>query len=358
MLHAIAIPFLLESPIMESKITPLTSDVRPVPSGGSSAILPNEQACSVQIAKVVNDDAERLLHVPIASIDCPDQPRKQFDLDLIRRMGASIESNGLFAAILVSRSEVPGRFVLEDGEQRLRAQEERGATTILARVIEAGGEDRRLIRHLQSNSLRAPLLPGEEALALSRLQEILGLNNKELAHKVQMTVTHVSRRLSLLKFSPEHLGRIDAGGVSEIVAVEIAKVPNADDRVTLLDRALADGNWTKERAVAAVSAVKKRRQTRRAVSKAPIRATFELGERGGTITIVAPAHFDELSAENALFAAEFLVKGLKKAVKEKVPADKLAAFFQKAKPKTTVVAVPVNGAGQGESASPTNGHDH
>jgi ParB/RepB/Spo0J family partition protein len=318
---------------MEFAGSRLSADGQQAPPAVPSAVSPMGDARPVQLAKVIGDDGDRLARIPIDLIDEPPQPRQKQDAELLSRMSASIDQEGLLSPITVSRSKSPGRFNLEEGGQRLKATKLAGKTEILARVIEPVDEARRWLRHLQSNHLRASLLPGEEALGLAWLRDSLGLNNTQLAQKTKMTLSHISRRLSLLKFGLERLRHVDEGRVSDTVAVEIAKVANERDRDALFDRAVAEGNWTKERAITAVSAVTKRRKARQEGGKRIRRLTFKLGERGGSITIEAPENVAELDAETALFAVEFARQVFKKAVKEDVPASKLASFLQERQTK-------------------------
>jgi ParB/RepB/Spo0J family partition protein len=324
---------------MEFGISRVLGEPQQVPAAATPTVPPTATACMVQPVNVVRaGDGDRLERIPIDLIDEPSQPRQTQDPELLARMSASIDQEGLLSPITVSRSKTPGRFNLEEGGQRLKATKLAGKTEILGRIIEPVDETRRWLRHLQSNHLRASLLPGEEALGLAWVRDSLGLTSTQLAQKTKMTLTHVSRRLSLLKFGLDRLGHIDAGRVSEAVAGEIAKVANEKDRDALFDRAVADSlekrPWTKDRAISAVSAITKRRKARQEAGKGFRRVTFKLGERGGAITIAAPEHVAELDTETAFFAVEFAFKALKKAVKENVPASKLAAFFQKATPKT------------------------
>ncbi|HYV36162.1 MAG TPA: ParB/RepB/Spo0J family partition protein [Gemmataceae bacterium] len=278
--------------------------------------------------------AMKLIRVAVDVIDTPPQARTFFDPEFISCLADAIRSNGQAWPIKVCRGDKPGRWTLVEGGQRYLACKEAGLIELQAIEVSSNQpEDKRLEGQLQENGLRTPLRPCEEAVALERLRQMRGCTIKELARAVKFDYTHVSRRLSLLKkYPPAQRAQIDAGEINEVVADEIAKTANEQDRLALFERAIKF-HWTKEKAIAEVSALTKRRKSPKPQNGHVKRVTFRLGEQGATVTVIAPDMFPELKTEDVLFALEFAVREVKRALRQQVTAGELTAHLQKLKAK-------------------------
>jgi ParB/RepB/Spo0J family partition protein len=295
----------------------------------------------------------KLFRVPRHLIDVPAQIRKFFEEDFIGRLTAAVRTKGQTWPVKVRQSATPGRWELVAGEQRLRAFDAAGITEIWALEVPGELSPADLVEEqLQENGLRTALRPCEEAEALDRLRELRGCTLTQLANAVQFSLTHVSRRCTLLKYPPELRARIDAGEVVENVAIEIAKVPQNDDRLALFERAARE-HWTKERAIAAVSVLVKRRKAK-ANSVRPLnRVCLKIGQRGATVTVTTcPESQSALTTEVLRDTLEFALQEIRKALRKKVQAAALPDYFEQLKDKRA----PCLGDGQTVHTSTPQNH--
>jgi ParB family chromosome partitioning protein len=162
--------------------------------------------------------------VPLSLIDAnPAQPRTSIRPEALEQLARSIQESGVVQPILV-RPSVNGRFQIIAGERRFRAAQKLGLSTIPA-VVRTVPDDRVLEFALVENIQREELTPLEEAQALRRLQDELGLTQEALAAKVgkdRATVANTIRLLRLPADVREELqkGTLSAGHARALLAVE------------------------------------------------------------------------------------------------------------------------------------------
>jgi ParB/RepB/Spo0J family partition protein len=273
--------------------------------------------------------APKQLCIPVAAIDAPPQVRKFIDPEFCERLTGAIRSRGQTWPVKVRRGRQPGRYDLIAGGQRFHCCKQAGLTEIWCVVVEGDLKEADILEEqLQENGLRTSLRPCEEAEALDRLRQLRDCTLTELAKLVQFNLTHVSRRMGLLRYPSAQRVRIDAGDVPEMVAVEIAKVAKEQDRLALFERAL-QGGWTSERAIAEVSALKKRRKPRITAAQAPKRVSLQLGARGRgtTLAIKCPDDLPELTTELIRDWLEFALKEVRAALKRKITVSELPGWM-------------------------------
>lgn len=149
---------------------------------------------------VAQESSESLRPLPIDQIrPNPFQPRKEFRLEELAELEASLRSNGLLQAITV-RPAADGRgFELIAGERRLRAATRIGWKEIPAVVREI--DDRALLTlALVENLQRADLNSIEEGEGYQRLIIDFSLTQQEVAEivgKDRSTVANMLRLLNL-----------------------------------------------------------------------------------------------------------------------------------------------------------------
>lgn len=190
---------------------------------GLSALIP--QAPSTQTNTTPrNAGAESV--VPISLIDPnPAQPRTSIRPEALEQLTRSIQESGVVQPILV-RPAANGRYQIIAGERRFRAAERLGLSTIPA-VIRTVADDRVLEFALVENIQREELTPIEEAQALRRLQDELGLTQEALAGKVGKDRATVANTLRLLRLPAEvreelQRGTLSAGHARALLAIEDA----------------------------------------------------------------------------------------------------------------------------------------
>lgn len=174
----------------------------------------------------------------------PNQPRSEFTPEALERMAESIRDRGQLAPIRVRWSEERFKWMIIAGERRWRAAKLAGLPTIECHFHTGDLSPSELLeQQLIENLLREDLKPVEEARAYASLMEINGWNGKQVAERLHVPASQVSRALALLRL-PEDIRRdVDAGDVSARAAYELSKLPNVSQQRQLAERA-ATGNLT------------------------------------------------------------------------------------------------------------------
>jgi ParB family chromosome partitioning protein len=221
---------------------------------GLSALLPEPEE---------EGRAEATADVPLDRLDPnPQQPRTAIDPVRLQELAASIRESGMVQPILVRR--LGERYQIIAGERRWRAAQQAGLAAVPVTIREVA-DDRLLELALVENIQREELGPLEEAQALQRLQQDLGLTQEEVARKVgrdRSTVANTLRLLRLPKEARDLLasGRLEAGHGRALLAVE-----HAEDLVGLAREAARKGLSVREveRRVALLRAPASRKETRK-----------------------------------------------------------------------------------------------
>lgn len=162
--------------------------------------------------------------VPLSLIDPnPAQPRTTIRPEALEQLARSIQESGVVQPILV-RPTPNGRFQIVAGERRFRAAQKLGHSTIPA-VVRVVADDRILEFALVENIQREELTPIEEAQALRRLQDELGLTQEALAGKVGKDRATVANTLRLLRLPAEvreelQRGTLSAGHARALLPIE------------------------------------------------------------------------------------------------------------------------------------------
>lgn len=180
---------------------------------GLSALIPQAPAAAPPppTTRSVSQGAESL--VPLSLIDAnPAQPRTSIRPEALEQLARSIQESGVVQPILV-RPVANGRFQIIAGERRFRAAEKLGLPTIPA-VVRTVADDRVLEFALVENIQREELTPIEEAHALRRLQDELGLTQEALAGKVGKDRATVANTLRLLRLPAEVREELQRGTLS------------------------------------------------------------------------------------------------------------------------------------------------
>ena len=141
-----------------------------------------------------------------------DQPRRQFDPELLRELTESIAMHGVISPITVRRRD-NGYYQIIAGERRWRAARSAGLTEIPAMVIEADDSEvmqMALIENLQ----RADLSPIEEAEGYDSLMREHGLTQEQVAERVGKSRPAVANALRLLQLPEEAREMVASGALS------------------------------------------------------------------------------------------------------------------------------------------------
>ena len=185
--------------------------------------------------------------IPLHLIDPnPEQPRQDFDEAKLNELAGSIKTNGLIQPIVVEPYQPPPsggpggaetRFLLHDGERRLRAAKLAGLTEIDAVIVSPGSDPQRLLlRAIVANDQRADLSPIERARGYQKLADEHGLSDKEIARQVGKSRSAVANTRRLLNLPDEIQTKVETGDLSERQAMALIPLyqlpPEIQEKVT------------------------------------------------------------------------------------------------------------------------------
>lgn len=178
-------------------------------------------------------DRESLRRIALADIrPNPFQPRKEFSVEELTELEASLRVNGLLQPITVRpRPSGPG-YELIAGERRLRAASRLGWADIPAIVREI--DDRTLLTlALVENLQRADLNPIEEAEGYQRLISEFTVTQQQVAEVVGKDRVTVSNLLRILKLPADIRKSLQSGQISLGHARALLALDNESDAIAL-----------------------------------------------------------------------------------------------------------------------------
>jgi ParB family chromosome partitioning protein len=153
----------------------------------------------------------------------PDQPRKEFDAGEIDLLAQSLRADGQMQNIVVRYDAGADVYLIVGGERRYRAAKQAGLTGLHAVVIDPSlTPDHVLHLQLVENALRVDLSPIETAAAYRRLMQLWGCTQVELAARLNISQSKVSRSLAVDSLPAEVLTAITTGTVAPMAAVRKA----------------------------------------------------------------------------------------------------------------------------------------
>jgi ParB family transcriptional regulator, chromosome partitioning protein len=199
----------------------------PAPAGadpfrGRRAI---REACEIAVGRIVPD---------------PAQPRTEFDPGALARLAASVRARGVLQAIRVRWDAAGDRYVIVVGERRWRAAVEAGLAAVPCLVAPGGATaDEILEDQLVENCLREDLRPVEQARAFKSLMGRLGVTQRDLAAKLNVSPAAVTQALRLLGLPEPIQAQVDAGAIAANTGYQIARVADPAEQAALAAAAAA-----------------------------------------------------------------------------------------------------------------------
>ena len=166
------------------------------------------------------------LSITLDRIDAdPDQPRREFTQEDLDQLAASIRQMGVLQPIIVRYAADRDRYVVMDGERRLRASRQAKMSSIPCVVNDQGlTADRIMQLQLVANALRVDLSPLEAARAYQSLQVAWACSRKELASQLNISESKLSRTMQILDLPEQQQQGIASGEIAPTVAVQKARV--------------------------------------------------------------------------------------------------------------------------------------
>lgn len=169
------------------------------------------------------------------------QYRQHFDEAKLRELADSLQSSGQIQPIVVRWDGTRERYVVIAGERRLRAARLAGFKRIRCDVRDETLADEKVAEiQLAENCAREDLNPIERAQAFSDLTQRFGCTARDLAKRVGVNETTVTRHLKLLLLPDDVQVRVASGEVSYRIAREAARAPDDESRRLAVDAAMKD----------------------------------------------------------------------------------------------------------------------
>ena len=187
-------------------------------------------------------------HIAIADIEAnPNQPRREFDVDGLKKLAASIEAHGIIQPITLRKVRA-SKFQIISGERRFRAAQQAGLTELPAYIREA--DDQSLLEMaLVENIQRQDLNPLEVGMSFRHLMEECDLTQESLAKRVGMGRSSVANFLRMLELPEQLQGMLRAGqlGLGHAKALAGLRGPDAKyTQIALAEKAVEEGVSVRE----------------------------------------------------------------------------------------------------------------
>jgi ParB family chromosome partitioning protein len=156
----------------------------------------------------------KLFDLPLVLLNPdPQQPRKQF-INL-ENLADSIREKGVLQPLIVKPRNKQGAYQIIVGERRYHAAKIAGLT-VLPCIIREEEDANTLILQLLENDQREQVPPLEEAHAIDRLIEEMGLSKKQIAKELGRDSAWVSMRLGLLEGSDAIRDLLQSGKITDL----------------------------------------------------------------------------------------------------------------------------------------------
>jgi ParB family chromosome partitioning protein len=166
----------------------------------------------------------------------PEQPRREFDSELLSELADTIANHGLIQPIAVKPSKNDGYYTIVAGERRWRASKMAGLTNIPVIIMEIDDKKASEIALIE-NIQRKDLNPIEEARAYRSLIGEYNLTQAEVAAQVGKSRVAITNAMRILDLPDEVLDMISSGSLTTGHARALLGLKNPDDIEALAKRA-------------------------------------------------------------------------------------------------------------------------
>ena len=184
-------------------------------------------ACKIALDRIVRDAI---------------QPRTEFDPEALERLASSLQARGQLQPCRVRWSAEIDHYILIVGERRWRAAMMAGLETLDCVVVDGAVSAEDLLEdQLVENALREDLKPVEQARSYRALMSARGYTHRELAQRLDVAHTSVTRALGLLDLPASVQDRVDDELISPSTAYIIAtKLDDPAEQEEMANRVVAD----------------------------------------------------------------------------------------------------------------------
>lgn len=160
------------------------------------------------------------------------QPRQEFNPELMKELTASIKENGILQPLTVRELE-DGNFELIAGERRLRAAKDAGLETVPVYILSVDADVEMMEYALVENIQRVDLKPLEKAEGYAILSGKYDLSQNDIARRVGKSRPAIANALRLLKLPPEIKSSLNSGKISTGHALAILALRKSLQMMTL-----------------------------------------------------------------------------------------------------------------------------
>ena len=190
--------------------------------------------------KVTNKNENGVLELDIGKIKPnPNQPRKNFDIDALNELAASIKVHGIVQPIVVNKQS-NGDYLIIAGERRWRAANICGLKTvpvIVKNYTDKQVKEISIIENLQ----REDLNPIEAARAIKELMDEYGLTQEIVSERIGKSRSQIANTLRLLSLYPDVIKLVEEGKLSSGHARCLVVVNDPNDQIRLAQTAVTKG---------------------------------------------------------------------------------------------------------------------
>lgn len=190
--------------------------------------------------KVTNKNENGVLELDIGKIKPnPNQPRKNFDIDALNELAASIRVHGIVQPIVVNKQS-NGEYLIIAGERRWRAANICGLKTvpvIVKNYTDKQVKEISIIENLQ----REDLNPIEAARAIKELMDEYGLTQETVSERIGKSRSQIANTLRLLSLYPDVIKMVEDGKLSSGHARCLVVVNDQNDQIRLAQMAVSKG---------------------------------------------------------------------------------------------------------------------
>jgi ParB family chromosome partitioning protein len=176
----------------------------------------------------------------------PDQPRKEFDEEDLRRLAETLKADGQQQPIRVRWVQDRGKYMVIMGERRLKAARMAGLASLQC-VVESRELTPAELYKLQmiENLARSDLRPIEQAEGFRLLMDEFKWSGNQLAKELGISQPSVVRALSLLKLDPEVRDKVASGEIPADSAYQVSQIPDPQVQKEVASQVVA-GKLTRE----------------------------------------------------------------------------------------------------------------
>ena len=188
-------------------------------------------ALKLKAMHAVAQSSGRLMELPVELLrPDPNQPRKTFQQ--IEGLAASIKAKGVIQPIVIAPRNDEGFYTIIAGERRYHAAKQAGVAVLPCIVRQEENDANVMILQLLENDQREGVSPLEEAQALARLVNELGVSKGRLAEELGRDSAWISIRLGLLQASDDIKSLVDDGVIEDVRTLhELRKLEQENPKV-------------------------------------------------------------------------------------------------------------------------------